>query len=83
MDDKKPNPFIRSSVITEDPQYLTDEQIKQLNTDSLLNSETYLTTFIELLAGSQIWDMLDNLAKIETELRRRKIQGQYKYKVKI
>lgn len=76
---KKPNPFVRDAVIQEDVVILDSEKINKMSVEELRNAEKYYEAFLEVLAGTQVWDILESLHQVEIKLSdKKKARDKYK-----
>lgn len=73
MDDsKKPNPLVRDAVIQEDVVLLDTAKINAMSVEELHKAEKYYEAFLEVLAGTQVWDILESLHQVEIKLSDKK-----------
>lgn len=71
MDNMKPDPILRDILVNEDVYIMSDRTIKDLPQEKLGILVDYYKTTLEVLAGKQIWDILDSLKAAELEIYKR------------
>jgi hypothetical protein len=67
----KPNPELRSILAHEDVLTFSDKEIKNMEVDKLDTLIDYYSTTLEVLAGKQVWDILDTLKSAKIEIYNR------------
>jgi hypothetical protein len=71
---KKPNPRIRGQTLLQDIIFVGKDDIKYKKTKTLKALEKYYEGLLEMLAGKQVWDILESLQHVEHELHTRQSQ---------
>lgn len=67
-----PDPHVRLALIKEGVKIFTPDEISRKHTKTLKATEGYYEKYLEMLVGTQIWDILDALSAVEYELYSRK-----------
>lgn len=66
-DDRKPNSELRSILAHEDVIILSDKEIKNISSEKLSILVDYYSSTLEVLAGKQVWDIIDSLKSAQRE----------------
>jgi hypothetical protein len=69
-----PDPDVRSVAFASGAKIIPPADIRRKHGKSLEALEAYYESYLEMIGGTQIWDVLDCLAAVETEIQSRKKQ---------
>jgi hypothetical protein len=67
----RPDPTVRNSLIKEGVKFYPLNELRRKHTKTLKAHESYYEAYLEMVCGTQIWDILDALAAVENEIRSR------------
>jgi hypothetical protein len=68
----KPYPKLRDEIINDPIVFLSKDDLKGKHSVTLKKAVEYYESILEVLAGKQVWGILDALALAENELNERK-----------
>jgi hypothetical protein len=74
----KPDPTVRQSLVREGVKVFPSAELLRKKTKTLKAIESYLESYLEMVCGTQIWDILDALSAVEYELHSRNKNRQNK-----